>query len=240
RDAPPVPDSDENAKSLVSTSRTGVGRGRPSAPARPPAVLTLPARRANAVRRVLAADARPGQFLPRLGPQRAAFGAALPTNDLVGLSTLLAPRLPARRPARVGVGGQALLLVPEQRLAFTVALDTQGHGRERGGAQVWRRERVALLGPHAHQVVLPQGVGVIALEAARHELAFLADLARRAARRVAAVLRQDRVTKALAFLVIEHQRRRVAADALLNAVVVAHGRGHEHLTALVVVGDDGG
>src|SRR5262245_42183379 len=99
---------------------------------------------ANALGRVLAVDPRAFQLLVGRRLQRAALVAALPAGDVVGLAALLAARLPAPGPARVGVGGLALLPVPEQRPALAVAKHAHVHGRERRGPQLRRAERLLL------------------------------------------------------------------------------------------------
>src|SRR5262245_18650541 len=147
----------------------------------------------GAVGRVLAVDPRALELLIVRRLQQAPLVAGVPPQDVVRLAALLRPLLPALRPAGVGVARLALLLVPEQRPALAVALDAQGHRRERRRPQLRRAERVALVVAGARQEVLPQGVRVVALEPAGDELALLLDLAGRPLGRVADVLRQHGV-----------------------------------------------
>src|SRR5262245_4943787 len=202
--------------------------------------------------RALAVHPRPGQFevfllfLVRL--QHAPLVAAFPADDVVRPAALLRPPLPGGRPRGVGVHRLARFLVPEQGLALAVAKHAHVDRGERRGAQGRGAERVLVLPPEAVEEVLPEGVGVVPLEPARHPGSLLGHFARRAARGRVDLLRDDRVAEFAAllrvlrvdWLRVEQEGSRVPADALLDAVVVAHGRGHEDLAPLVVVGDDGG
>src|SRR5262245_56791913 len=106
--------------------------------------------------RILAVNPRTSQLLVIRRREQAAGVASVPADDLVGLAALLAALLPICRPGRVGLGGCAFVLVPEQGHAFAVALDAHRHSRERGGAQFRGAERVALALAYTLEEVLPQ------------------------------------------------------------------------------------
>src|SRR5262249_43743865 len=159
---------------------------------------------------------------------------ALPAHDLLRLAALVADLLPALGPAGVSVLDLPHAGVPEQRLALAVALDAHRDRREGGGAQLRRAPRLAVVGPHARQEVVPQLRGRVVLAYGPLELALRVAADRRPAGAAADLLRQHLVTlveNVPAVLVLlaglalrEADRPQVAADDLVDGVVVDHRR----------------